>query len=296
MRSGRGHDRGRCTGAVGIKDITHRRTPTAQSLILDPAWATRRRARGQTSPGGRQRDPRQETTMEFACGMPDDTKPFPCPQPWDTTTLARRVELGDRQRRRPACSSGPRHRHGGASVPCGLLRDQRPQAHVGCPKSGCHARYTYDHIGPMARAPRTAHSCSPSWRATTFRSMCSPRTLVDAFVRAGSTAFASASTDIQARVPVDPALPGCLDDAVAALADAGHHHRRRHPDYRGAERLHHVRLAGEAFAPTATICRPLEATAATRQVMAPVRSSREPTTSRPSGAGWIAAWLRVRVL
>ena len=75
---------------VAIKDILAAREgpTTAQSLVLDPAWGAgkdapivaRLRAAGAVITG-------KVTTMEFACGMPDPTKPFPIPRnPWDTGT------------------------------------------------------------------------------------------------------------------------------------------------------------------------------------------------------------------
>ena len=86
-----GHDRGPLHGVpLGIKDIiaTDDGPTTAQSLILDPAWGDqgdapvvkRLREAGSVILG-------KTPTMEFACGMPDATKPFPVPRnPWDTTT------------------------------------------------------------------------------------------------------------------------------------------------------------------------------------------------------------------
>src|SRR5882672_6430280 len=83
-----GVDRGPLHGIpVGVKDIlaAHEGPTTAQSLILDPAWGAgkdapivkRLRAAGAVITG-------KLTTMEFAIGMPDPSKPFPIPRnPWD---------------------------------------------------------------------------------------------------------------------------------------------------------------------------------------------------------------------
>jgi len=73
---------------LGIKDIiqTSEAPATAQSLILDPAWSSagqdaavvdRLRGAGGIVLG-------KLTTMEFAIGVPDASKPFPIPRnPWN---------------------------------------------------------------------------------------------------------------------------------------------------------------------------------------------------------------------
>ena len=72
---------------MAIKDIiaTSEAPTTAQSLVLDPEWGAERdapvvrrlREAGAIIVG-------KTTTMEFAFGMPDPTKPFPLPRnPWD---------------------------------------------------------------------------------------------------------------------------------------------------------------------------------------------------------------------
>ena len=82
-----GHDRGPLHGIpVGVKDIvaTADLPTTAQSLVLDPRWGerddavvvARLRAAGAVIMG-------KTTTMEFAIGLPDPTKPSPIPRnPW----------------------------------------------------------------------------------------------------------------------------------------------------------------------------------------------------------------------
>jgi len=86
-----GIDRGPLHGIpFGVKDIIAMAEgpTTAQSLILDPAWGAGRdatvvsrvKAAGAVITG-------KTSTMEFAIGMPDPTKPFPAPRnPWDADT------------------------------------------------------------------------------------------------------------------------------------------------------------------------------------------------------------------
>ena len=90
-----GLDRGPLHGIpLGIKDIisTDEGPSTAQSLILDRSWGdmgdapvvARLRAAGGVITG-------KLTTMEYAIGVPDASKPFPIPRnPWDTSTWASR--------------------------------------------------------------------------------------------------------------------------------------------------------------------------------------------------------------
>lgn len=74
---------------LGVKDIIACADgpTTAQSLVLDPEWGRGRdasvvsalRRAGAVFVG-------KTTTMEFACGMPDEHQPFPVPRnPWDRT-------------------------------------------------------------------------------------------------------------------------------------------------------------------------------------------------------------------
>src|SRR5262249_47301930 len=86
-----GVDRGPYHGIpIGIKDIlaAAEGPTTANSLILDPAWGAgkdapivrRLKGAGAVVTG-------KVTTMEFAIGMPDRSKPFPIPRnPWDLET------------------------------------------------------------------------------------------------------------------------------------------------------------------------------------------------------------------
>ncbi|HWB21400.1 MAG TPA: amidase [Gaiellaceae bacterium] len=145
---------------VGIKDIlaTSDSPTTANSLILDHAWGegkdgpvVRRLREGGAVITGK------VTTMEFAIGMPDFSKPFPIPRnPWNLETWP------------GGSSSGT-----GAGVAAGLFHAgigtdtggsiRIPAAFCGVsglmptygrvPKTGCAPLgYSLDHIGPLARS------------------------------------------------------------------------------------------------------------------------------------------------
>ncbi|WP_280382146.1 amidase [Nocardia wallacei] len=146
---------------LGVKDIlAHAHAPTtAQSLVLDPAWASaagdctvvRRLERAGAVLTGK------TSTMEFAIGVPDPDKPFPIPRcAWD------------RERWAGGSSSGS-----GAGVAAGLFLGaigtdtagsiRIPAAFNGVtglkptfgrvPKSGVvPLSYTLDHVGPLARS------------------------------------------------------------------------------------------------------------------------------------------------
>ena len=156
-----GDDRGPLHGIpLGVKDIiaTDDGPTTAQSLVLDPAWGelgdgpvvTRLREAGAVIMG-------KTTTMEFAVGRPDFSKPFPIPRcPWDTDRWA------------GGSSSGTGNGVASGQILGGLGTDtggsvRLPAAYNGIsghkptfglvPKSGCvPLGLSYDHIGPMARS------------------------------------------------------------------------------------------------------------------------------------------------
>jgi aspartyl-tRNA(Asn)/glutamyl-tRNA(Gln) amidotransferase subunit A len=162
-----GVDRGPLHGIpFGVKDIlaAAEGPTTAQSLILDPAWGAGRdapvvarlRAAGAVITG-------KVTTMEFACGMVDPTKPFPIPRnPWDSRTWP------------GGSSSGTGNGVAAGMFFAGLGTDTAgsiriPAAFCGVtglmptfgrvPKSGCAPLgYSLDHVGPLARSARDCAS------------------------------------------------------------------------------------------------------------------------------------------
>ncbi len=157
----RGIDRGPLHGIpVGVKDIlaTDEGPTTAQSLVLDSAWGVggdgpvirRLRAGGAVIMG-------KTTTMEFAIGRPDFSKPFPVPRnPWNT------------ERWTGGSSSGTGNGVASGQILAGLGTDtagsvRLPAAYNGItghkptfglvPKSACvPLGMSYDHVGPMARS------------------------------------------------------------------------------------------------------------------------------------------------
>ncbi|MEA3218234.1 MAG: amidase [Acidimicrobiia bacterium] len=161
-----GRERGPLHGIpVGVKDIlaTDEGPTTAQSLVLDPSWGeqgdgpvvTRLREAGAIVLG-------KTTTMEFAIGYPDRSKPFPVPtNPWNTDHWT------------GGSSSGTGNGIAAGLFPTGLGTDtggsiRIPAAYCGVsghkptfglvPKSGCvPLGFSYDHIGPLAR---TAADCA----------------------------------------------------------------------------------------------------------------------------------------
>lgn len=158
-----GKDRGPLHGIpLGIKDIiaTEEGPTTAQSLVLDPAWGaggdapvvTRLRQAGALVMG-------KTSTMEFAIGGPDRSKPFPLPRnPWDTGRWT------------GGSSSGTGNGVAAGLFPAGLGSDtggsiRLPAAYNGVtghkqtfglvPKSGVvPLGFSYDHVGPLARSAR----------------------------------------------------------------------------------------------------------------------------------------------
>jgi aspartyl-tRNA(Asn)/glutamyl-tRNA(Gln) amidotransferase subunit A len=154
-----GIDRGPLHGIpLGIKDIiaTKESTTTAQSLILDPAWGStgdavvvsRLRAAGAIVIG-------KTSTMEFAIGMPDPSKPFPVPRnPWDTTRWTGGSSSGTGAGVAAGLFMGGLGTDTGGSVRipaafCGISGLKQTFGLV--PKSGCvPLGFSLDHIGPMA--------------------------------------------------------------------------------------------------------------------------------------------------
>jgi len=156
-----GLDRGPLHGIpVGVKDIlaASEGPTTAQSLILDPDWGAakdapivkRLRAAGAVITG-------KVTTMEFAIGMPDRTKPFPMPRnPWNLETWP------------GGSSSGTGNGIAAGMFLAGIGTDtggsiRIPAAFCGVsglmptfgrvPKSGCTPLgYSLDHVGPLAHS------------------------------------------------------------------------------------------------------------------------------------------------
>jgi aspartyl-tRNA(Asn)/glutamyl-tRNA(Gln) amidotransferase subunit A len=146
---------------LGIKDIitTADGPTTAQSLVHDSmsgtgdaAVVSRLRAAGGIIMG-------KTTTMEFAIGTPDSSKPFPIPRnPWLTSHWAGGSSSGSGSGVATGAVLGAlgTDTAGSIRIPaafCGVTGLMPTFGRV--PKSGCvPLGYSLDHIGPLARSAR----------------------------------------------------------------------------------------------------------------------------------------------
>ncbi|HEY2699825.1 MAG TPA: amidase [Pseudonocardiaceae bacterium] len=158
---GNGVDRGPLQGIpFGVKDIIAMAEgpTTAQSLVLDRTWGAGRDApvvarlktAGAVITG-------KTSTMEFAVGMPDDSKPFPIPRnPWDTDTWPGGSSSGTGSGVAAGLFFAGLGTDTGGSIRipaafCGVTGLMPTFGRV--PKSGCvPLGYSLDHIGPLARS------------------------------------------------------------------------------------------------------------------------------------------------
>jgi aspartyl-tRNA(Asn)/glutamyl-tRNA(Gln) amidotransferase subunit A len=232
LRAGR--ERGPLLGIpFGVKDIlaTTEGPTTAQSLVLDPAWGAgkdatavaRVRAAGAVITG-------KLTTMEFACGMPDPTKPFPFPRnPWDPGTWPGGSSSGTGS----AVAAGlvlagfGTDTGGSIRIPaafCGVSGLMPTYGRV--PKSGCvPLGYTLDHIGPLARSAR---DCAAVLSAIAGPASVDPTTVdrpVDDYLGAldGSVAGLRIGVDRVHHLPegCDPAVAESLERSLTVLEQMG---------------------------------------------------------------------------
>ncbi|MGC5247420.1 amidase [Gordonia sp. DT219] len=218
---------------LGVKDIitTAEAPSTAQSLILDPAWShgdavvvQRLRAAGAIVMG-------KLTTMEFAIGAPDFSKPFPIPRnPWNLEHWAGGSSSGSGSSVAAGAVLGALGTDTGGSIRipaafCGISGLMPTFGRV--PKSGCvPLGYSLDHIGPMARSAR---DCALMLNALAGRHPSDPTTLdvaVDDYVtgltgdltglRVGVDRLGRFAGDAE-----DPSLPALWNAALDALASQG---------------------------------------------------------------------------
>ena len=229
-----GVDKGPYQGIpVGIKDILADKDgpTTAQSLILDPAWGegkdapvvARLRAAGAVITG-------KTTTMEFATGLPDATKPFPLPRnPWSLDHWSGGSSSGTGSGVAAGMFLAGIGTDTGGSIRgpsnfCGISGLKPTFGRV--PKSGCTPLgYSLDHIGPMARSARDCAAMlaviagfHPSDES------CANRP-VDDYVAGlgGSLAGVRIGVERAHHFPeeADPALSGAFEEAVAVLSRLG---------------------------------------------------------------------------
>lgn len=148
---------------IALKDIIadESGSTTAQSLVHDPDWsdavgtatvAARLRAAGAIVVG-------KVSTMEFALGLPDASKPFPVPRnPWDLSRWAGGSSSGSASGIALEMFLGAvgTDTAGSIRVPaafCGISGLKPTYGRV--PKDGVvPLSYTLDHVGPMARSAR----------------------------------------------------------------------------------------------------------------------------------------------
>ena len=219
---------------IAIKDIitTVEGPTTAQSLVLPPSWGGRSdapvverlRAAGAVIIG-------KTTTMEFAIGLPDPSKPFPIPRnPWD------------KDRWTGGSSSGTGAGVAAGLFPAGLGTDtggsvRIPAAYCGItglkptyglvPKSGCvPLGFSLDHIGPMAHS---AYDCAillsvmAGYHASDPTSVHRPKKDYTSELTGDLDGMRiGVERSIAARTPgADPSLDPAFDEAVSHLMDAG---------------------------------------------------------------------------
>jgi aspartyl-tRNA(Asn)/glutamyl-tRNA(Gln) amidotransferase subunit A len=227
----RGHDAGPLHGIpLGIKDIitTAEAPTTAQSVVHDPESASgdavvvaRLRAAGAIVMG-------KTSTMEFACGLPDASKPFPVPRnPWDLDTWPGGSSSGTGSGVAAGMFLGGLGTDTGGSV-------RIPAAFSGItglmptfgrvPKSGCvPLGYTLDHIGPMARSAR---DCAAMLQVMAGYD-ASDVTAIDVAVPDYLSGLTGDLTGVRIGVARlagpddDPALEAALDSASAVLTELG---------------------------------------------------------------------------
>ncbi|KAA5837139.1 amidase [Saccharopolyspora hirsuta] len=224
-----GVDRGPLHGIpLGIKDLiaVAEGPTTAQSLVLgdwgrgvDAAVVSRLKAAGAVITG-------KTTTMEFGCGIPDGTKPFPTPRnPWAPERWA------------GGSSSGTASGVAAGMFLAGLGSDtagsiRMPAAFCGVsgllptfgrvPRSGCvPLAHSVDRVGPLAR---TARDCALLLEVISGADQGDPDSMRWSFESPDFDAdLTGLRIGVVRDVPdgADPALPEAFDRAIAVLADLG---------------------------------------------------------------------------
>jgi aspartyl-tRNA(Asn)/glutamyl-tRNA(Gln) amidotransferase subunit A len=218
---------------VGIKDILADKDgpTTAQSLILDPAWGegkdspvvARLRAAGAVITG-------KTTTMEFATGLPDATKPFPLPRnPWSLDHWSGGSSSGTGNGVAAGMFLAGIGTDTGGSIRgpsnfCGISGLKPTFGRV--PKSGCTPLgYSLDHIGPMARSARDcATMLSVIAGFDPSDESCADRPVDDYLIGLdGSLAGVRVGVERAHHFPeeADPALASTFDAAIEVLAGLG---------------------------------------------------------------------------
>ncbi|MDX6241439.1 MAG: amidase [Kribbellaceae bacterium] len=219
---------------LGIKDIitTVEGPTTAQSLVHDPTWGdqqdapvvSRLRAAGGVITG-------KTTTMEFATGLPDPSKPFPIPRnPWNPDHWTGGSSSGTGNGVAAGAFLGGLGTDTGGSIRgpaafCGISGIKATFGRV--PKSGCvPLGYSLDNIGPMARSARDCAIMLSVLAGYDASDPCAVDEPVPDYESAltGDLSGLRIGVDPLAeyrRADQDPLLGELLDAALAALAERG---------------------------------------------------------------------------
>lgn len=219
---------------LGIKDIitTVEGPTTAQSLVHDPNWGdqldapvvSRLRSAGGIITG-------KSTTMEFAIGLPDPSKPFPIPRnPWNRDHWTGGSSSGTGNGVAAGAFLGGLGTDTGGSIRipaafCGISGLKATFGRV--PKSGCvPLGYSLDNIGPMARSARDCAIMLTVLAGYDVSDPCAADEPVPNYEEAltGDLTGLRIGVDPLAeyrRADQDPMLAELLDEALAVLAERG---------------------------------------------------------------------------
>ncbi len=248
---------------IGVKDIlrTTEAPTTAQSLILDPAWSVdagdaeavaRLRSAGAVVAG-------KLSTMEFALGMPDASKPFPVPKnPWNPLHWTGGSSSGSAS----AVAAGfvlaalGTDTAGSIRMPsafCGITGMMPTFGRV--PRGGCvPLSFSLDRVGPMARSAEDCATLLGVLAGHDDRDPSSSREPVPDFtagltsdlsgVVIGYDRLAGVAGDLE-----DPALGPAFETALQVLSVAGADLRPvQLPLYGEMTAAHFVIMLSEALA------------------------------------------------
>jgi aspartyl-tRNA(Asn)/glutamyl-tRNA(Gln) amidotransferase subunit A len=219
---------------VAVKDIlaTREGPTTAQSVVDDPGWergrdatsVARLRAAGAVIVG-------KTTTMEYALGFPDTSKPFPHPRnPWDPRRYAGGSSSGSASGVAAGLFCGALGTDTGGSIRmpsafCGVSGLKPTYGRVS--RAGClPLGWSLDHVGPIARSARDCARLLGAMAGSDPADRSAASEPVPDYLAAldGELAGVRIGVDRLERVAADctdPALGPCLDDALAALAQRG---------------------------------------------------------------------------
>lgn len=219
---------------VAVKDIlaTREGPTTAQSVVDDPDWergrdassVARLRAAGAVIVG-------KTTTMEYALGFPDTSKPFPHPRnPWDPSRYAGGSSSGSASGVAAGLFAGALGTDTGGSIRmpsafCGVSGLKPTYGRVS--RAGClPLGWTLDHVGPIARSARDCARLLGAMAGPDPADRTAAEVPVPDYLAALDDGLAGVriGVDRLERVAADctdPALGPRLDDALAALAARG---------------------------------------------------------------------------